>query len=473
MADVKMPQLGESVTEGTIAKWLKQPGDQVQKYEPLCEVITDKVNAEVPSDFAGVLTEILVKEGETVPVGTLIARIGEAGSGVETGAAVETTVAGTTSAEREAAETKAGESKQEAVAGQTKTAAQTPAISAAPIVHGEGQARFSPAVMRLLQEHNLNPALIQGTGAGGRITRKDVMNIIEQGGTARLTKTEEDLSSVAAPTKPATGSVDAGAAQPVPAATAAQSAADTVYKLPAHAQTLDNGDIAIDVTPVRQTIAKRMVESKHTAPHAWTMVEADVTRLVKYRESMKDSFKQKEGISLTYLPFFIKAVVEALKEFPILNSTWSGDKIIIKKRINISIAVATDDALFVPVIKDADRMSILGLAHAINDLAKKARTGKLTPDDITGGTFTVNNTGAFGSILSQPIINSPQAAILSMESVVKRPVVLEDDAIAIRSMMNLCLSLDHRVLDGLVAGKFLASIKQRLESFDGSKVNLY
>jgi 2-oxoisovalerate dehydrogenase E2 component (dihydrolipoyl transacylase) len=463
MADVKMPQLGESVTEGTIAKWLKQPGDQVQKYEPLCEVITDKVNAEVPSDFAGVLMEILVKEGETVPVGTLIGRIGEAGTGAETGAAEET----------KAEETKAGETKEEAGAVQTKTVTPTSAVSETPIVKGDGQARFSPAVMRLLQEHKLNPALIQGTGVGGRITRKDVMNIIEQGGTARLTKTEEDSSTVAAPTKPAIGPVDTGAAQPVPAATAAQSAADTPYKLPANAQTLDNGDIAIDVTPIRQTIAKRMVESKHTAPHAWTMVEADVTRLVKFRESMKDAFKHKEGISLTYLPIFIKAVVESLKEFPLLNSTWAGDKIIIKKRINISIAVATDDALFVPVIKDADRMSILGLAHAINDLAKKARTGKLTPDDITGGTFTVNNTGAFGSVLSQPIINSPQAAILSMESIVKRPIVLEDDAIAIRSMMNLCLSLDHRVLDGLVAGKFLASVKQRLESFDGSKVNLY
>lgn len=448
MADVKMPQLGESVTEGTIAKWLKQPGEQVQKYDPLCEVITDKVNAEVPSDLEGILAEILVKEGETVPVGTLIARIGELAGGIGTGEeAADSAVPQASAASANVSPAPAANLN--AVQNQAM-AQQTPPVShPAGIVYssidGEVRGRFSPAVLRLIQEHNLNPALIPGTGADGRITRKDVLTFIEQGGASQLTKTEEDLSSVA----------------------------EGSYKLPGNAQTTKNGDIAIDVTPIRQTIAKRMVDSKHTAPHAWTMVEADVTRLVNFRESVKDSFKQKEGISLTYLPFFIKAVVESLKDFPILNSTWAGDKIIIKKRINISIAVATDDALFVPVIKDADRMSILGLAHAINDLAKKARAGKLTPDDISGGTFTVNNTGAFGSVLSQPIINTPQAAILSMESIVKRPVVLEDDAIAIRSMMNLCLSLDHRVLDGLVAGKFLASIKQRLGSFDGNNVNLY
>ncbi|GAX91891.1 dihydrolipoamide acetyltransferase family protein [Effusibacillus lacus] len=416
MAEIKMPQLGESVTEGTIAKWLKGPGDKINKYDPICEVITDKVNAEVPSDFEGVMAKVLVGEGETVPVGTVIAVIEEAGTGTEP------TVSSPT---------------------------EKPVIPVSP-----GRVRFSPAVMHLLQEHNLNPSLIKGTGAGGRITRKDVLAHISGSHVQKLPQVQAPSQVQEPPV------VD----QVVPAS----------LNLAANAQTLDNGDLEVPVTPVRQTIAKRMAESKYTAPHAWTIVEADVTNLVKYREAVKDSFRQKEGISLTFLPFFIKAVVESLKEFPILNSTWAGDKIIIKKRINISIAVATDDALFVPVIKDADRMSILGLAQAIHDLARKARAGKLTPDDISGGTFTVNNTGAFGSILSQPIINSPQAAILSMESIVKRPVVLEEnDAIAIRSMMNLCLSFDHRVLDGLVCGNFLAAVKQRLESFDGSSVNLY
>ncbi|MFC4769221.1 dihydrolipoamide acetyltransferase family protein [Effusibacillus consociatus] len=450
MAEIKMPQLGESVTEGTIGKWLKQPGDRINKYDPLCEVITDKVNAEVPSDFEGVLTTILVGEGQTVPVGTVIAVIDEADAGT-TGEAAKA-ANDTPQAPVEAAV------KADAGVVNAQQEKRKPA--------DEARGRFSPAVLHLIQEHDLDPALLTGTGAGGRITRKDVLAFIEQGGAGkRLTKTEEDLSSVAAPTMPGTG--------PVPVQVAAEKAAAPPVKLTANAQTLENGDTAIDVTPIRQTIARRMVESKHTAPHAWTMVEADVTHLVKFRESAKDSFKQKEGISLTFLPFFIKAVVETLKEFPILNSTWAGDKIIIKKRIHISIAVATDDALFVPVIKDADRLSITGLGHAIHDLAKKARAGKLTPDDISGGTFTVNNTGAFGSVLSQPIINSPQAAILSMESIVKRPVVLDNEAIAIRSMMNLCLSLDHRVLDGLVCGKFLAAVKRRLESFDGSNVSLY
>lgn len=215
---------------------------------------------------------------------------------------------------------------------------------------------------------------------------------------------------------------------------------------------------------MRKTIAQRMVASKHEAPHAWTMVQADVTGLVKLRQKMKEEFKKREGLSLTYLPFFIKAVVDSLKEFPHLNSTWGGDRIILKKRINISIAVATEDALYVPVIHDADEKSILGLAKAIHQLAEKTRAGKLTMDDLSGGTFTVNNTGSFGSIASQPIINHPQAAIISMESIVKQPVI-KDDMIAVRDLVNLCLSLDHRILDGLMAGRFLQRVKERLESY--------
>jgi 2-oxoisovalerate dehydrogenase E2 component (dihydrolipoyl transacylase) len=444
MATILMPQLGESVTEGTIAKWLKQVGDKINKYDPIAEVITDKVNAEVPSEFVGTLTEILVPEGATVAVGTPIATIAEEGEAPAPSAAPK---AETAPAPAAAAVPQAG---------------QAPA--AAP-KRAEGGARFSPAVLRLLQEHNLDPSQITGTGAGGRITRKDVLTFLESGGkaaapAAQLTKSEEDFATVAAPTKPATGPTEIGAhgsATPAPAARPAYQAAE--------------GDQVIEASSIRKTIARRMLESKHNAPHAWTMMEADVTALVKFREKHKDAFKAKEGVSLTFLPFFIKAVVESLKEFPIINSTWQDDKIIMKKDINISIAVATDDALFVPVIKHADRLSILGLAHAIDDLAKRARAGKLTPDDMSGGTFTVNNTGSFGSVQSMPIINSPQAAILSMEAIVKRPVVMPDDSLAIRSMMNMCMSLDHRILDGLVCGRFLQAVKKRIESY--VEPNLY
>ncbi|MGZ6505498.1 MAG: dihydrolipoamide acetyltransferase family protein, partial [Tumebacillaceae bacterium] len=270
------------------------------------------------------------------------------------------------------------------------------------------------------------------------------------------------VASVAAPTKPATGLTELGAqGVSAPAAPVAPTAPYNVA----------DGDQVIEASGVRKTIARRMVESKHNAPHAWTMVEVDVTNLARFREKNKEAFKAKEGVGLTFLPFFIKAVVESLKEFPIINSTWQDDKIIIKKDINISIAVAANDALYVPVIKNADRQSILGIAHSINDLAKRARAGKLAPADMSGGTFTVNNTGAFGSIQSMPIINAPQAAILSMESIVKKPVVMPDDSFAIRSMMNLCMSLDHRVLDGWVCGQFLAAVKKRLETM--TEPNLY
>jgi 2-oxoisovalerate dehydrogenase E2 component (dihydrolipoyl transacylase) len=224
----------------------------------------------------------------------------------------------------------------------------------------------------------------------------------------------------------------------------------------------------IAVTPIRKTIATRMVESKHEAPHAWMMMEVDATPVVKLREKHKLAFRAQEGVDLTFLPFFIKAAVEALKEFPLVNAMWAGDKIIVKKDVNISIAVATADALVVPVLHHADRLSILGLASGIADLAKRARANQLRLEDVQGGTFTVNNTGAFGSVLSQPIINAPQAAILTVEAIVKRPVVQKDDSIAIRSMINLCMSLDHRVLDGWVSGQFLRSVKERIESVDDS-----
>ncbi|MBH8603481.1 dihydrolipoamide acetyltransferase family protein [Thermoactinomyces sp. CICC 10522] len=420
--DILMPQLGESVTEGTIAKWLKKPGDPVSKYEPICEVSTDKVNAEVPSTIEGTIVELVVEEGTTVSVGDLICRIQEAG----TAAAEE--------------EPKAEAAKEEKASAKAEVPAQEETSM---------KQRYSPAVLKLANEHNIDLTRISGTGRGGRITRKDILRAIEQGVPAAAEQPVAAEKS-AAP-REETKQEPAQPKQPAPVAEAA-------------GVPLENGDIEIPVTAVRRTIAQRMVQSKHEAPHAWTMMEVDVTGLVELRNRLKEDFKKREGVNLTFMPFFIKAVVDSLKEFPYLNSVWGGDKIILKKRINISIAVATDDALYVPVIHDADEKSILGLARAVSQLAEKTRAGKLDLKDMQGGTFTVNNTGSFGSVLSAPIINHPQAAILSFESIVKRPVVT-NQMIAVRDMMNICLSLDHRILDGLMAGRFLKRVKERLEAY--------
>lgn len=450
---VLMPQLGESVTEGTISKWLVKVGDTVKKYDSLAEVSTDKVNAEVPSTVSGRVTEIVVPEGETVAVGTLILYIEE---GAEAGEAPE-----------EQASVASAPAPAAAAAVQAAPQQNQPAAKVAPPVQNAGRKRYSPAVLALSQEHGIDLSRVTGTGAGGRVTRKDVQAIIDAGGQQpAVVPVREQAAVQAIAAEPTTAAPAVAEAQP-----AAVSAASAPSAPAAAAVTAGTGDQVIPVTPVRRTIASRMVQSKHEAPHAWTMVEVDVTNLVNFRNQVKGEFARKEGLNLTFLPFFIKAAVEALKEYPMINATWAGDKIIVKKNINISIAVATEDALYVPVIKDADQKSILGIAKAVDDLAARTRAGKLTMDDMTGGTFTVNNTGSFGSIQSQPIINSPQAAILSVESIVKRPVVI-NDMIAIRSMVNLCMSLDHRVLDGLICGRFLQSVKQKLESI-GPDTKLY
>ncbi len=442
---VLMPQLGESVTEGTIAKWLIKPGDTVKKYEPLCEVTTDKVNAEVPSTVEGTVTELVAREGDTLAVGELICYIETRVGGAKA------TTAQPADMKETASETPAAESPKTNIALASKDNVVNSTAKAA------GK-RYSPAVMRLAQENNIDVTQIEGTGREGRITRKDVLAFIENGGmTARPAERPEPINQAEASTN-----VVNMESVPTPSVRPAVSTPE-INAYP--------GDTEIPVTAIRKTIASRMVQSKHDAPHAWTMVEVDMTNLVKLRNSLKAEFKAKEGFNLTFMPFFIKAVVESIKEFPIMNSVWAGDKIVMRKNINISIAVATDDALFVPVIKDADQKSIYGLAHAVDELAAKTRQGKLSMDDMSGGTFTVNNTGSFGSVLSAPIINQPQAAIVSMESIVKRPVVI-DDMIAIRDMANLCLSLDHRVLDGLVCGRFLQSVKQKLEAY-GSHTTIY
>ncbi len=443
---IELPQVGESVTEGVIGKWLKRVGDSVEKYDPLVEVVTDKVNMEMPSPVSGVLTHILAHEGETVPMGAPIAEIeveGEVPAQPEPAApaAPEPTPApvGTTGVLL----------KDVAPVGPTGSGGvPTPPpsdlqeipspsrgkVRACPVLDtGMGvsassgkeqrqRRRYSPVVMRLAEEHNLDLSLLEGTGIGGRVTKKDVLRHLEATPAAVTAPTEP--TSIAAPQQDET-------------------------RLP--------------LTPTRRLIAANMTRSATEIPQAWSITELDVSGLVARREALKDGFREREGVNLTYLPFVLKAVAEALKENPLVNSSWGEDAIILKRRVNIGVAVAAPAGLIVPVIHDADALSVSGLARRLDDLTRRARAGKLSLDEVQGGTFTLNNTGALGSVASQPIINHPQAAILTTEAIVRRPVVV-GDGIAIRSMMNVCFTFDHRILDGAEASAFTNAVKQRLEA---------
>ncbi|KJD44020.1 dihydrolipoamide acetyltransferase family protein [Paenibacillus terrae] len=450
--DVTMPQLAESLVSATIAKWLKQPGETVEQFEPICEVITDKVNAEIPSTLDGIMGDLLAEEGQTVAVGELICRI-------QTKSAAPAASTGATP-----------------IAPAPQGNAQTQVQSQQGAASDQSmRGRFSPAVQTLAAQHSIDLNQVTGTGMGGRITRKDVLNYVQQGGPAQAGVSEQPTA-----TTPAQGSPFAGRQQsavqhstPIqnmdPAISVRNSGIHLTEAPKAPAIEVEGGnnnrsEYFIDVTPIRSAIARNMRQSVSEIPHAWTTIEVDVTNLVMLRNKIKNEFKQKEGINITYLAFLMKAVVNAIKEYPIMNSVWAVDKIIVKRDINISLAVGTEDAVLTPVIKKADQKNIAGLAREIDDLARKTREGTLKLDDMQGGTFTVNNTGSFGSILSYPVINYPQAAILTFESIVKRPVVI-DDMIAVRSMANLCLSLDHRILDGVICGRFLQRIKENLEGY--------
>lgn len=432
LEQMKMPQLGESVTEGTISKWLVAVGDTVNKYEPIAEVMTDKVNAEIPSSFTGKIMQLVADEGETLAVGEVICVI-----------------------ETEALDVK--ESPEEMI----EEAIQD-------VVNGEdddvvGKPRYSPAVLKLSQQHGIDLSLVKGSGKGGRITRKDLLLLIESG----------NIPKAAGETPKSEKKQEQPISSPKPISEKESKIAPTIESKSAPATISQPGDLAIPVTGIRRAIANNMVKSKHEIPHAWTMVEVDVTNMVSYRDSIKDEFKKREGFNLTYFAFFIKAVAQALKEYPQINSTWAGDQIIQKKDVNISIAVATEDALYVPVIKYADEKTIKGIAREISDLADKVRTNSLKLEDTQGGTFTVNNTGSFGSVQSMGIINHPQAAILQVESIVKRPVVMQGGMIGVRDIVNLCLSLDHRVLDGLICGRFLKRVKELLENISKENTSIY
>ncbi|MFC3900780.1 dihydrolipoamide acetyltransferase family protein [Aliicoccus persicus] len=435
MEEIKMPKLGESVTEGTIEKWLVSPGDTVEEYDPICEVISDKVTAEVPSVFAGTIKELIAQEGDTIEVGGVICTIETEGGS----ASSETpSVDKKEDVESVAAPTKeaAVEEKSEGASEETKHVTQQ--------VEKPENARISPVVMRLASENNVDLNQVSGTGFEGRITKKDILKFIEEGPKSAPVQEE--------PKAPETTTTEKAA--------------------PTQTASAPSAGEEIPVAGVRKAIAAKMVQSSTEIPHAWLMMEVDATNLVKVRTHHKESFKKKEGFNLTFFSFFVKAVAEAVKEYPIMNSSWQGDKIIVNKDINVSIAVAGDDKLYVPVIKNADDLSIKGVAKQVSELANLGRNHKLTSAHMSGGTITVNNTGAFGSIQSMGIINHPQAAILQVESIVKRPVII-DGMIAQRDMVNLCLSIDHRILDGLVAGNFLKLVKEKIENMSIESSSIY
>lgn len=430
---VKMPRLGESVAEGTIGGWLKKEGDWVERDESLAEIITDKINAELPSPVEGRLVKILVPADETVPVGTDIALI-EAEASVPASSEPEPAPAARSAAP-------------------VQQTVHPNGRAAVPAAKSEERQRISPLARRLAREHDLDLSAIPGTGTGGRVRKEDILAYLSQRQHVAAT------ASAPAPTIPAPTP-----ATPAPAPVAAPQFAPYVP-----------GEDEEVLTPsrMRLAIAEHMVRSKHTSPHATAVVEVDMTNIAKWLEKHKDEFKQRNGYGISFVPFVIKAVCEGLRQFPVLNSTWTPDnKIVLKKRINMGVAVATDEGLVVPTIYDADQFTLAGLARKLTEVAQRARANKLTLQDLQGSTFVVNNTGVFGTIISIPIINQPHAGILSMNAVVKRPVVIEDDAIAVRSMMYLCLSFDHRILDGADSGGFMKTVREKLESY-GRAIDVY
>jgi pyruvate dehydrogenase E2 component (dihydrolipoamide acetyltransferase) len=487
--EVIMPQMGESIAEGTIVRWLKQIGDSVKRDEPLFEISTDKVDAEIPSPVSGVLSEIKVKEGETVPVNTVVAVInGGDGAKPEAAkpeaakpeAAAPTAEAPKQEAPRQEAaapappaeEPKQAAPPEQPAAQQTAAPAEPPAKPAAEAPASKEelrQARSSPLVRKIAEEHGVDISQIEGTGINGRVTKNDILSFIENRGADRplAAKPAAEAPAAEAPAVAATP-----AAQTAPAA-AAPPRAPQPLKAPAAEQgevgppPFGEGDrYEIEpMTMMRRRIAERMVESRHTSAHVTSFIEVDFTETAKLRDEIKGEYLNRDGVKLTFLPFIIKAVIEGIKKWPIINSSVWGDQIVYKKDINIGVAVALDWGLIVPVIRNVDEKSLLGIARAVNDLGERARKKQLKPDEVQGGTFTITNPGVFGGLIGTPIINQPQVAILGVGVIKKRAWVI-NDAIAIRQIGMLSLSFDHRVIDGAVADQFLAAVRDVIEAAD-------
>jgi 2-oxoglutarate dehydrogenase E2 component (dihydrolipoamide succinyltransferase) len=430
MPDVIMPQMGESIVEGTVTKWFKKVGDRVERDEPLFEISTDKVDTEIPAPAAGVLTEILVGEGQTVQVNTVVAKIGE-GDGV--------------AAKPAGAPAKAAAPPPPPKPPPAPVAPPAPAAAAAsaePVETAEAEEdiRSSPLVRRMAKENNIDLRLLKGTGQGGRISKKDIEDYLAQ-----------RAGQPAAAARPAPS---AGTPGPVPTATAFPPAPQALF-----------GRYTVEkLSVMRQRIAEHMVLTKHVSPHVSTVQQVDATKVARLREQVKAQFEQQNGVKLTFLPFFIRAACAALKTFPMVNASLDGLNLVYHQDINLGIAVAVDWGLIVPVIKSADEKNFLGLQRAVVDLAERARRKQLKPDEVQGGTFSITNYGSFGSLFATPAINQPQAAILGLGAIHKAPVVI-DDAIAIRSIVYVTLSFDHRIIDGAIADQFLGHVKRSIEDW--------
>jgi pyruvate dehydrogenase E2 component (dihydrolipoamide acetyltransferase) len=459
MVDVVMPQMGESIVEGTLTKWLKKPGERVERDEPLFEISTDKVDTEIPSPSAGVLKEVLVTEGSTVGINTVVGRIEESGAGgqVEVGPSARTAAGGAAATPAEQAPP-AGRPAAEAAPRQPEPPpAETPENINAPQPPGPAPAPspaaveelpgpLSPLVRKMAREYNIDLKQVRGTGAGGRITKQDIENYMSQQAARTVASvTAPSYAEPARPAPPVRPAAPPAEAPPLPRAEAARARVEPM-------------------STMRQKIAEHMVFSKRTSAHVTTVHKVDMTKVARIRDRYKEDFKQRYGFSLTYLPFVTRAATAALRQFPIVNASVEGTNIIYHNEINIGIAVALENGLIVPVIHSADEKNIVGLQRAIVDLSTRARSRQLKPDEVQGGTFSITNFGSFGSIFATPVINQPQVAILGVGSVEKTPVVIED-AIAIRSVCYLALTFDHRLIDGALADQFTASVKHILENW--------
>ena len=443
--DVIMPQMGESIFEGTITKWLKKPGDKIDRDEPLFEISTDKVDAEIPSPSAGVLKEIKVTEGQTVPIQTIVAVIDADGAAASTPAKSEAPKASSAPAQLETARPAPAAPPPAAKAAAPAPPVARPLSSEAP----GSKVRSSPLVRRIARENSVDLSQVPGTGAGGRVSKRDIEAAVE-GGVA-------SSAPAGVPPKPAVAPPPAGGA---PASAVLETAVPREKMYFGH----------YEVQPMsimRQRIAEHMVLSKRVSPHVYSVEEVDVTGIAKLRAKMKDKFEEQAGTKLTFMPFFIRAAVEGLRAFPTVNASADGTNVVLHKECNIGVAVALDWGLIVPVIKNAEEKNFLGLARSLNDLALRARTKKLKPDEVAESTFSITNPGVFGGLFGLPVINQPNVAILGLGAIEKRPVVV-DDAIAIRSMVYLTLSYDHRVVDGAVAHQFMGKVKHTLEDWTES-----
>ncbi len=455
--DIVMPQMGESIFEGTITKWLKKPGDKVERDEPLFEISTDKVDAEIPSPSAGVLKEIKVGEGQTVPIQTVVGVIDAAGSGAAAAAPAPVPArapAPTPVPAKTAAPAPAPVPAPRPVAPAPMASAPAAAAAApAPASTGE-RIHSSPLVRRMAKEHGIDLSTVAGTGAGGRISKQDIEAVIAAGGAPAPAPTVVSIPARPAVVPP----------PPPPGATGAQAHVALETAVPRERLYFGNYEVQ-PMSVMRQKIAEHMVMSKHVSPHVYSVDEIDMTKVATLRAKSKDEFEKRYETKLTFMPFFVKAAVAGLRAFPTMNASLDGTNVVLHKDINIGIAVALDWGLLVPVIKNADEKNVLGIQRTMNDLAERARTKKLKPEEVQEGTFSITNPGVFGGLFGLPVISQPNVGILGLGAIEKRPVVV-DDAIAIRSMCYVTLSYDHRVVDGAIAHQFLHKVKETLENWN-------